>query len=119
MPSWTHLIRFVAVEDSQVHLGQIVDTNRDVGRDSIDGHKIQAYLINGSIFNGEVTKNVLTVQQASDKRSSFDHHRLISGPQLLSPVSREDCNYIRCLGLNYMDHAKVLSSQLECSGAHR
>lgn len=27
--------------------------------------------------------------------------------KLLSPVSREECNYIRCLGLNYMDHAKV------------
>jgi hypothetical protein len=22
-------------------------------------------------------------------------------------VSREECNYIRCLGLNYGDHAKV------------
>jgi hypothetical protein len=27
--------------------------------------------------------------------------------QVLSPISKEDCNYIRCLGLNYMDHAKV------------
>ena len=26
-------------------------------------------------------------------------------PQLLCPVSKEDCNYIRCLGLNYSDHA--------------
>jgi 2-keto-4-pentenoate hydratase/2-oxohepta-3-ene-1,7-dioic acid hydratase in catechol pathway len=26
--------------------------------------------------------------------------------QLLSPISKEDCNYIRCLGLNYSDHAE-------------
>ncbi len=26
--------------------------------------------------------------------------------QLLAPVTREECNYIRCLGLNYKDHAK-------------
>jgi hypothetical protein len=28
--------------------------------------------------------------------------------QLLSPLAKEDCNYIRCLGLNYMEHAKVI-----------
>jgi hypothetical protein len=27
--------------------------------------------------------------------------------QLLSPVTPADCSYIRCLGLNYKDHAKV------------
>jgi hypothetical protein len=89
MPIWTHLIRFVAVEDSRIHLGQLVDTSRDVGLDSVNGTKIEAYLINGSIFDGEVTDQILTVKQ------------------ILSPVSMEDCNYIRCLGLNYMDHAKV------------
>jgi hypothetical protein len=65
MPSWTHLIRFVAEEDNQTHLGQLVDTSRDVGLDSFEGRKIQAYLINGSIFSGEVTKHILTVKQVS------------------------------------------------------
>lgn len=89
MPAWTHLIRFIAAEDSRTHIGQLVDTSRDVGLDSVNGTKIEAYLINGTIFDGEVTDQVLTVKQ------------------ILSPVSMEDCNYIRCLGLNYMDHAKV------------
>ncbi len=89
MPSWTHLIRFIALEDSRVHIGQLVDTSRDVGLDSFEGKEIKAYLINGSIFDGEVTDQILTAKQ------------------ILSPVSTEDCNYIRCLGLNYMDHAKV------------
>ena len=89
MPSTTHIIRFVANEDHRVHIGQLVDTSRDIGLDSVEGKEIKAYLINGTIFDGEITDKVYTVKQ------------------LLSPVSMEDCNFIRCLGLNYMDHAKV------------
>ncbi|KAI5459544.1 fumarylacetoacetate hydrolase [Mariannaea sp. PMI_226] len=88
MTAWTHLIRFVAKEDHAIHLGQLVDTSRDIGIDSIEGVKIEAYLINGTIFNGHVTDIVYTVER------------------LLSPVSEQDCTYIRCLGLNYHDHAK-------------
>lgn len=85
----THIIRFLAEEDGRVHLGQLKDTSRDVGLDSVEGTAIKAYKINGTIFNGTVTNVELTVSR------------------LLSPVSTEDCNYIRCLGLNYKDHAKV------------
>ncbi|KAL2826250.1 2-keto-4-pentenoate hydratase [Aspergillus cavernicola] len=88
MTPWTHLVRFVAVEDSQVHLGQLIDTSRDVGRDSVDGEEIAVFLINGSIFDGRVTSHILHVKQ------------------LLSPVSKKECNYIRCLGLNYLEHAR-------------
>ncbi|KAJ5904621.1 Fumarylacetoacetase C-terminal-like protein [Penicillium tannophilum] len=94
MPSWTHLVRFIAVEDSQVHLGQLVDTTRDVGRDSADGVKITVKVIEGTIFDGRVTEEVLHVKQ------------------LLAPVTPEQCSYIRCLGLNYMDHAKEANLSL-------
>ncbi|KAJ5379918.1 uncharacterized protein N7496_002346 [Penicillium cataractarum] len=94
MPDWTHLIRFIAEEDSLVHLGQLVDVTRDIGRDSVDGVEIAAYVIEGTIFDGKVTKDVLHVKQ------------------LLSPVSREECNYIRCLGLNYIDHANEANMAL-------
>ncbi|KAL2801097.1 hypothetical protein BJX66DRAFT_346042 [Aspergillus keveii] len=87
-PPWTHLVRFIAIEDNHIHLGQLIDTSRDVGRDSVDGKEIAVYKIDGTIFDGRVTDRIL-------------HAR-----QLLSPVSREECNYIRCLGLNYGDHAK-------------
>lgn len=59
MGSWTHLIRFIAKEDQQVHLGQLVDTSRDAGRDSVDGIEIKAYLIRGSIFDGKVNVGVV------------------------------------------------------------
>ncbi|KAK5107153.1 hypothetical protein LTR62_001678 [Meristemomyces frigidus] len=88
MPSWTHLIRFISVEDHEIHLGQLVDTTRDVGIDSFNGIEIKAYCIRGTMFDGEVTDQTLTVKQ------------------LLSPVSKDECNYIRCLGLNYKDHAQ-------------
>jgi len=87
MPSWTHLIRFIANEDSQVHLGQLVDTSIDAGKATYEGKKVEAYEVTGSVFDGEVTKNVLTVKE------------------LLSPIDRLQCSYIRCIGLNYKDHA--------------
>ena len=87
----THIIRFIAEEDSLVHLGQLVDVQRDVGLDSLHGTEIKAYAMTGSIFDAEVTGEILTVKQ------------------LLSPIAFTECSYIRCLGLNYKDHAKVSS----------
>jgi hypothetical protein len=71
MPSWTHLVRFIAVEDSQVHLGQLVDTTRDVGLDSIDGVEIAVKVIEGTIFDGKVTEEILHVRQVSFLSSAF------------------------------------------------
>lgn len=89
MKTWTHLVRFIAVEDSQIHLGQLVDHSGDIGRDALEGKDSSVYLIDGTIFDGRVTDEIKHVKQ------------------LLSPVSKEECNYIRCLGLNYLEHAKV------------
>jgi len=88
-PNWTHLIRFIADEDGQAHLGQI-DSKKypDVGIATYEGQKIEAKLINGSVFDGTVTERIMHVKQ------------------LLSPLSMEEVPIIRCLGLNYADHAK-------------
>lgn len=45
-----------------MHLGQLVDTSRDAGLDSLEESTTAAYEINGSMFNGEVTQNILTVE---------------------------------------------------------
>lgn len=88
-PTWTHLIRFVAEEDGQVHLGQI-DAKRypDVGVASFNGETLVAKLIEGDLYDGVVTSTEFTVAR------------------LLPPLSVEDVPIIRCLGLNYRDHAK-------------
>ena len=65
MSSWTHLIRFIALEDNQIHLGQLVDPSRDIGLDSLNGQEISVYLIDGTIFDGQVTNTILHVKQVS------------------------------------------------------
>ncbi|KAL8372480.1 hypothetical protein RB595_002013 [Gaeumannomyces hyphopodioides] len=87
MASWTRLIRFIAVEDGLVHLGE-VDAGVDVGLATFEKKTVQAKVITGSVFDGVVTDKVLTVSQ------------------LLSPMDKSEVPIIRCLGLNYHDHAK-------------
>jgi 2-keto-4-pentenoate hydratase/2-oxohepta-3-ene-1,7-dioic acid hydratase in catechol pathway len=88
-PGWTHLIRFIAEEDGQIHLGNI-DAKKypDVGLSTFKGEKVSAQLISGSAFDGVVTGKTLTVKQ------------------LLPPIAMHEVPIIRCLGLNYRDHAK-------------
>lgn len=61
-PTWTHLIRFIADEDGQVHIGQVDETQfPDVGLSILNGEKVTAKEITGSIFDGVVQDKVLTV----------------------------------------------------------
>ncbi|KAJ7620067.1 fumarylacetoacetate hydrolase [Roridomyces roridus] len=100
MPSirtqWTRLIRFVAAETSEVHIGEPIDSTLDVGLASSRGELIKAYEIVGSAVDpaAQVTDKILTVKH------------------LLSPLSREEVGYVRCLGLNYRDHAAETKSPL-------
>ncbi|KAH9965895.1 fumarylacetoacetate hydrolase [Russula dissimulans] len=86
---WTRLIRFVAAETSQVHIGQPVDPQLDIGLAVANKTQVLAHEILGSPFDpaAQVTKHTLSVQT------------------LLSPLSREQIGLARCLGLNYADHA--------------
>jgi len=87
-PSWTHLVRFIAKEDGQIHLGQIdASEYPDVGLATYEGKDVSAQVVNGDIYNGEVTDRVMHVQQ------------------LLPPIDMKDVPIIRCMGLNYRDHA--------------
>ncbi|PIG83914.1 fumarylacetoacetate hydrolase [Aspergillus arachidicola] len=88
-PTWTHLVRFISEEDGQVHLGE-VDPSRypDVGIAVLNGERIAAKLVTGSIFDGVVTNTVMHISR------------------LLAPIGIEDVPIIRCMGLNYRDHAK-------------
>lgn len=74
MAAWTHLVRFLAEEDDQIHLGQLLEPTRDVGLDSVNGYPIKAWVINGTIYNGLVSEHVLTVKKV----------RRVSGSRLSS-----------------------------------
>lgn len=102
---WTRLIRFIAAETSQVHIGQPIDPNLDgksllftsssltyvppVGLAAWNKQTIKAFEIVGSALDpaAQVTNTILTVKE------------------LLAPLSREELKIVRCLGLNYSDHA--------------
>ena len=60
--NWTHLVRFLAREDGQVHLGQI-DAQQfpDVGLALERGESVGAKLITGGVFDGVVTDRTLTI----------------------------------------------------------
>lgn len=65
-PNWTHLIRFIAEEDGQIHLGQINPSQTpDVGLATFEKKTVTAKIISGSIFDGTVTDRQLTVKQVS------------------------------------------------------
>jgi len=87
--TWTHLVRFIAVEDGQVHLGN-VDALKypDVGLSTFKGEKVAVNLVTGSAFSGTVTEKILHIER------------------LLSPLDAKEVPIIRCMGLNYRDHAK-------------
>jgi hypothetical protein len=62
--NWTHLIRFIATEDGQTHLGQIdVAEWPDVGIAAFEGKKITARVVSGSIYDGIVTDRLLHVER--------------------------------------------------------
>lgn len=61
-PNWTRLIRFVAEEDGQIHLGEIDhEQYPDVGLASLNNERIQARLVTGSVFDGVITDKTLHV----------------------------------------------------------
>ncbi|KAK5721156.1 hypothetical protein LTR17_014797 [Elasticomyces elasticus] len=89
MTAWTHLIRFIAEEDGQIHLGQIDATEHpDVGLSTVEGKQVVATVVSGSVYDGVLTQRRLRVAR------------------LLAPLSSEQVPIIRCLGLNYRDHAR-------------
>jgi len=88
-PNWTRLIRFVARETGRIHIGQPTDAHIDVGLAMLSKQPLTAHEISGTsaLDASQVTDNVLTVDR------------------LLEPIAREQIGILRCLGLNYTDHA--------------
>lgn len=96
MAQWKRLIRFEAAEDGAVHFGQPVDDAVDVGLAYIARDPpLKAYEIAGDALDpaARVSDRVLTVKK------------------LLAPLSREQVGLVRCLGLNYRDHAAEAKMQ--------
>lgn len=87
--SWSRLIRFVAEEDGKTYQGEPVvsDSGKsvDIGKEYA-GSKVK--LLVGDIYGeNRIGDEVKTVKK------------------LLSPVSKQQINLFRCMGLNYLKHS--------------
>lgn len=63
-PGWTHLVRFIAEEDGQIHLGQ-VDAKKwpDIGLAIVNNQRVEVQLVKGSAFDGVVGETTLHISQ--------------------------------------------------------
>ncbi|KAK8843928.1 hypothetical protein IAR55_006720 [Kwoniella newhampshirensis] len=88
--TWLRLIRFIATEDGEEHLGEPVDVDIDIGLAYHDSVPILAYVLNALTPwdpLAHLTGTVLTVKT------------------LLAPVTPQQAGTIRATGLSYKDHA--------------
>ncbi|KAI1345020.1 hypothetical protein F5Y15DRAFT_14754 [Xylariaceae sp. FL0016] len=85
------LVRFVPKADSNsVLIGQPVDSNVDVGKAVRNGDTVQV-----KVFSGP---SVLDAGSVTDRIEEIG--------RILSPVAMTEVGSIRCIGLNYANHAK-------------
>jgi hypothetical protein len=86
--NWTRLIRFIAEEDGQVHLGE-VDAGQvpDVGLAVLNGEKVTAKLITGSIFDGVVTDKTLHVARVCSLPNIFPSCNPNSACVMSAPIA--------------------------------
>jgi len=86
----TGLVRFVPKSDpSKILLGQPIDDDLDVGLALRDGKEVKVDVFSGS--------SVLSPGQASGQQAVID--------RVLSPLTQVEAGTIRCIGLNYKQHA--------------
>ncbi|KIM19711.1 hypothetical protein M408DRAFT_334300 [Serendipita vermifera MAFF 305830] len=92
---WTRLVRFKAHgHGDRIFLGQPVDPSIDVGLALHSGQPVDVYQISGTSAldnSAVVTTNKLQIAK------------------LLTPLSQEETPLVRCLGLNYLDHAEEVA----------
>ncbi|KAK8011268.1 hypothetical protein PG990_010233 [Apiospora arundinis] len=95
--SFERLVRFAPKgKEGEVLIGQPVDSNVDVGKAVRHGEEVQVKVFSGdSALNpGSLTDRVETIAR------------------ILSPLAPSEVGSIRCIGLNYVNHAKEANMQL-------
>ncbi|GAM84789.1 hypothetical protein ANO11243_027900 [Dothideomycetidae sp. 11243] len=88
--TFQRLIRFVPASDSNaVLLGEAVDAELDVGRALREGKDVEARVYSGH--------SALSLGSLTDKTEKVG--------KVLSPLAQNEVGSIRCIGLNYRQHA--------------
>ncbi|KAI1104106.1 hypothetical protein F4804DRAFT_352475 [Jackrogersella minutella] len=95
--AFERLVRFIPRrEAAQPLIGQPVDGNIDVGKAVYAGEAVEVRVFSGA--------SVLNPGSPTDKIEVIS--------RILSPVSAEEVGTIRCIGLNYANHAKEANMAL-------
>ncbi|POY71283.1 hypothetical protein BMF94_5595 [Rhodotorula taiwanensis] len=90
MSSYRRLVRFTPPSGDQVLIGEPADPEQDVGLASYAGEPIEV-----EVFGG---KSILSPGERSGRREKVG--------KLLSPIAKSEAGTIRCIGLNYRNHAE-------------
>ncbi|KAF5697490.1 bifunctional 4-hydroxyphenylacetate degradation enzyme [Fusarium globosum] len=97
MRGWSGLVRFVPKSaPSSILIGEPVQASLDVGLASREGKDISV-----NVFSG---RSVLSPGSRTDRTESVE--------RLLSPLAQEEVGTIRCIGLNYVQHAKEVKMDI-------
>lgn len=104
---WTRLIRFVAAETGQVHLGEPLDRWQDGASDNSVLSKCMAHsgIVGLAFHKGHTIRAYEIVGGTALDPAAQVSHTVLTVKHLLPPLSREQIGVVRCLGLNYADHA--------------
>lgn len=98
-PVWNRLIRFVAA-DSKIYFGEPIVADAHVTVDKLfENGTLEAKVITGDVFSPDAV--------VSDQVEKVT--------QILSPLSREQVPIIKCIGLNYKAHSKLMSTSSKAS----
>ncbi|RDW69998.1 hypothetical protein BP5796_08395 [Coleophoma crateriformis] len=95
-PIWKRFVRFVA-DDGQEYCGEPVEADIDVGIAMSDGH--------------DVTINILDTSSGLSAAAKFTGETK-KAKTILSPLTPAEVGTIRCIGLNYTDHAAEMKLAL-------
>ncbi|KAF5987090.1 bifunctional 4-hydroxyphenylacetate degradation enzyme [Fusarium coicis] len=95
--AFKRLVRFVPKSaPSSILIGEPVQASLDVGLASREGKDIAV-----NVFSG---RSVLSPGSRTDRTESVE--------RLLSPLAQEEVGAIRCIGLNYVQHAKEVKMDI-------
>ncbi|KAF5652481.1 hypothetical protein F25303_3248 [Fusarium sp. NRRL 25303] len=95
--AFKRLVRFVPKSaPSSILIGEPVQASLDVGLASREGKDIAV-----NVFSG---RSVLSPGSRTDRTESVE--------RLLSPLAQEEVGTIRCIGLNYVQHAKEVKMDI-------
>ncbi|KAH7234600.1 hypothetical protein B0J15DRAFT_454625 [Fusarium solani] len=96
-PAFKRLVRFVPKSDPySILIGEPSQEDLDIGLATRDGKDVAV-----NVFSGQ---SVLSLGSRTDRTESVE--------RILSPLAQQEVGAIRCIGLNYVQHAKEVNMDI-------